>query len=82
MVLARPFMFARAMRRDGGVRRSEEYIETARAAAKKSKNPYVSVLWTEGGAQPALEEATKLTFGYPAMVAISFDKKASASRAL
>lgn len=54
----------------------EEYIEKVRGAAKKSRNPYLSVIWTEGGAQPALEEATGLTFGYPAVVAISVEKKA------
>lgn len=32
-------------------------------------------MWTEGGAQPALEQATGLTFGYPALVAVSVEKK-------
>ena len=54
----------------------EDYIEKVRGAAKKSRNPYLSIIWTEGGAQPALEEATGLTFGYPAVVAISVEKKA------
>ena len=55
----------------------EDYIEKARGAAKKSRNPYLSVIWTEGGAQPAFEEATGLTFGFPALVAISIEKKVS-----
>lgn len=59
--------------------RREEYIEKVRGAAKKSRNPYLSVIWTEGGAQPALEEATGLTFGYPAVIAVSVEKKARAS---
>ena len=46
-----------------------------RGAAKKSKNPYLTVMWSEGGAQPALEEATGLTFGYPALIAVSVEKK-------
>lgn len=54
----------------------EEYIEKVRAAARKSRNPYLSVMWTEGGAQPELEKAMGLTFGYPAAVAISVEKKA------
>lgn len=58
-------------------RNREGYIETVRGAAKKSRNPYLSLMWTEGGAQPALEEATGLTFGYPAVIAISVEKKAS-----
>lgn len=53
----------------------EEYLEKVRGAAKKSRNPYLSVMWTEGGAQPALEQATGLTFGYPALVAVSVEKK-------
>lgn len=53
----------------------EEYIEKVRGAAKKSKNPYLTVMWSEGGAQPALEEATGLTFGYPALIAVSVEKK-------
>lgn len=55
----------------------EEYIEKVRGAAKKSRNPYLSVIWSEGGAQPALEGATGLTFGYPAVIAVSVEKKAS-----
>ena len=46
-----------------------------RGAAKKSKNPYLTVMWSEGGAQPALEEAMGLTFGYPALIAVSVEKK-------
>lgn len=53
----------------------EDYIEKVRSAAKKSRNPYLSVMWTEGGAQPALEKAMGLTFGYPAVIAISVEKK-------
>lgn len=53
----------------------EEYIAKVRNAAKKSKNPYVSVIWSEAGAQPALEEAAGLTFGFPALVALSVEKK-------
>ncbi|CAM9499066.1 unnamed protein product, partial [Choristocarpus tenellus] len=56
----------------------EEYLEKVKAGAKKSKNPYLSLMWSEGGAQLALEEATGLTFGFPALVAISVDKKAYA----
>ncbi|CAN0508188.1 unnamed protein product, partial [Laminaria digitata] len=56
----------------------EEYIEKVRGAAKKSRNPYLTVMWSEGGAQPALEEATGLTFGYPALIAVSVEKKAFA----
>ncbi|CAM9582877.1 unnamed protein product [Ectocarpus fasciculatus] len=62
---------------DSGKAGREGYIETVRGAAKKSRNPYLSLMWTEGGAQPALEEATGLTFGYPAVIAISVEKKAS-----
>ncbi|CAN0535054.1 unnamed protein product, partial [Ectocarpus sp. 12 AP-2014] len=61
---------------DSGKAGREGYIETVRGAAKKSRNPYLSLMWTEGGAQPALEEATGLTFGYPAVIAISVEKKA------
>eukprot|EP00752_Nemacystus_decipiens_P009328 g8336.t1 len=63
---------------DSGKAGREEYIEKVRGAAKKSRNPYLSVIWTEGGAQPALEEATGLTFGYPAVIAVSVEKKAFA----
>ncbi|CAM9505524.1 unnamed protein product [Ascophyllum nodosum] len=63
---------------DSGKAGREDYIEKARGAAKKSRNPYLSVIWTEGGAQPAFEEPTGLTFGFPALVAISIEKKAFA----
>lgn len=56
----------------------EEYIEKVRNAAKKSRNPYVSVIWSEGGAQPEMEQAVGMTFGYPALVAMSIEKKVSA----
>eukprot|EP00904_Undaria_pinnatifida_P007296 jgi/Undpi1/3697/HiC_scaffold_16.g07067.m1 len=67
---------------DSGKAGREEYIEKVRAAAKKSRNPYLSVMWSEGGAQPALEEAMGLTFGYPALVAVSVEKKAFAVHVL
>jgi len=35
-------------------------------------------LWSEGGAQPTLESALELTFGYPALVAYSMDRHAFA----
>ena len=35
----------------------------------------VSVMWTEGGAQPKLEAVTDMTFGYPALVAVHLQKK-------
>lgn len=50
-------------------------MEKVRGAAKKSKNPYLSVIWSEGGAQPELEAAAGLTFGFPALVALSVEKK-------
>lgn len=56
----------------------DEYMEKVRGAAKKSKNPYLSVIWSEGGAQPELEAAAGLTFGFPALVALSVEKKAFA----
>ncbi|CAM9636302.1 unnamed protein product [Discosporangium mesarthrocarpum] len=63
---------------DSGKAGREEYLEKVIKGAKKSKNPYLSLMWTEGGAQPAIEEAMGLTFGFPALVAMSVDKKAYA----
>ncbi|CAN0229310.1 unnamed protein product [Pylaiella littoralis] len=63
---------------DSGKAGREEYIEKVKKAAKKSRNPYLNVIWSEGGAQSALEEATGLTFGYPAVIAVSVEKKAFA----
>lgn len=35
-------------------------------------------LWLEGSSQPSLESALEMTFGYPAVVALSLDRKAYA----
>lgn len=43
-----------------------------------AKHPAISVLWSEGNAQPGLEAAFQLTFGFPAVVAYSLDRGAGA----
>jgi protein disulfide-isomerase A6 len=50
------------------------HVAIVQAVAKKF--PSVSVLWSEGTAQPDLEQAFGLTFGYPAVVAYTMDRRA------
>jgi len=52
-----------------------QYQETLAEVAKKFRGTPFNFLWYEGGAQPALEKATDLTFGFPAVVAVHSKKK-------
>lgn len=42
--------------------------------AKKHRKAPIRIMWTEGGAQPATEAALGLTFGFPAVAALSKEK--------
>lgn len=42
--------------------------------AKKHRKAPIRIMWTEGGAQPATESALGLTFGFPAVAALSKEK--------
>jgi len=48
------------------------------SVSKSFRGSAYSFIWFEGGSQPALEEALEMTFGYPAMVALSLDRQAYA----
>ncbi|CAN0017665.1 unnamed protein product [Phaeothamnion confervicola] len=63
---------------DSGKAGREAYLEALGAAAKKVRPDLFSFLWSEGGAQPGLEEAFGLTFGWPVVVAYSGEKSAFA----
>lgn len=52
-----------------------QYLDTLGAVAKSLRGSPYSFAWSEGGAQMKLEEDMGLTFGYPAAVVISAEKK-------
>jgi len=63
---------------DSGKAGREEYLERLVQVAKKVRGKPFSFFWFEGTAQPAAEEAYGLTFGFPALVAVSAEKGAYA----
>lgn len=56
----------------------EAYLDTLTKASKKLKSTSFVTMWSEAGAQSALEQDFGLTFGFPAMVAFSAEKNAYA----
>lgn len=55
----------------------EKYNETMTAVAKSFRGTPFDFLWFEGGnAQTKLEQALDLTFGFPAVVALSLERNA------
>jgi protein disulfide-isomerase A6 len=61
---------------DSGVDGRMAYQETLAKVAKSFRGSAFSFLWFEGTAQPDLENAFDLTFGFPAVAAFSMDKEA------
>lgn len=59
---------------DSGAAGRKEYLNTLEAAAKSLRGKPLSFLWSEGGAQPELEQAMEVTFGYPALVVLAKEK--------
>lgn len=59
---------------DTGKSGREAYLTTLLEVAKKNRKGPFRLFWTEGGAQPAAEEALGLTFGFPAVAALSKEK--------
>jgi protein disulfide-isomerase A6 len=63
---------------DSGAAGREAYLQSLSKVAKTFRKNF-SFLWFEGGtAQTELEEALGLTFGFPALVALSLDRQALA----
>jgi len=52
-----------------------KYKDVMAGAAKAVRGMPFQFLWFEGSAQPDLENSLELTFGFPAVAAISMDKK-------
>ena len=63
---------------DSGADGRNNYLEMLSLVAKQSRGGTFQFLWFEGGSQPELEEALELTFGYPAVAALSVDRQAYA----
>lgn len=60
---------------DSGATGRNKYLDTIQAVSKSFRKNFRFV-WLEGGTQAQLEDAFGLTFGYPAVVALSMEKKA------
>lgn len=52
-----------------------KYLDTLTAVAKRMRGSPFNFAWSEGGVQSKLEEMMGLTFGYPAAVVLSTEKK-------
>ena len=62
---------------DSGATGRNNYKDLISKVSKTFRGSAFSFLWFEGGSsQPQLEEALELTFGFPAIVALSMDRKA------
>jgi len=55
-----------------------KYRDLLATVSKTFRGSAFSFLWFEGTSQPELEKALELTFGFPALVALSVDRKAYA----
>ncbi|KAF0682671.1 Aste57867_25230 [Aphanomyces stellatus] len=60
---------------DGGAAARNAYLKEIEGAAKLVRGKPFRFGWVQGGDQSKLEAAFDLTFGYPAVVAISLDKQ-------
>jgi protein disulfide-isomerase A6 len=58
------------------------YLDTLASLAKEFRGKPLSFVWSEGGAQPDLENALGVTTGYPALSVISSEKKIGATQKL
>lgn len=52
----------------------QKYLKMLKGVAKAYKDRPFSWFWSEGGAQPELEEALAVSYGYPAFVAVAPEK--------
>lgn len=60
---------------DSGKEARNEYLNQLQMVAQKLTGKRFVFLWSEGTAQSEFESALELGFGYPAVVALSVDKK-------
>lgn len=63
---------------DSGAAGRNKYRDTLASLAKSFRGSAFQFLWFEGGSQSDLEQALELTFGYPALVALSLERQAYA----
>jgi protein disulfide-isomerase A6 len=63
---------------DSGAAGRNKYRDLLGTVGKSFRGSPVTFLWFEGSTQPALEEAMELSFGFPALVAVSMDREAYA----
>lgn len=63
---------------DSGAAGRNKYRDTLASMAKSFRGSAYHFLWFEGGSQSDLEQALEMTFGYPALVALSLDRQAYA----
>uniref|UniRef100_I2CQT3 protein disulfide-isomerase n=1 Tax=Nannochloropsis gaditana (strain CCMP526) TaxID=1093141 RepID=I2CQT3_NANGC len=59
---------------DTGKKGREDYLAVLMEVAQKNRKAPFRLFWSEAGAQSAAEEALGLTFGFPAVAALSKDK--------
>ena len=61
---------------ESGVEGRNKYLDMLAAVSKTFRGTAFAFLWVEGGTQYDLEQTMELTFGYPAIVALSLDRQA------
>ncbi|KAL0587064.1 hypothetical protein ABG067_003404 [Albugo candida] len=60
---------------EGGKAVRESYINVLQEASKLVRGKPFRFGWIQGGDQPEIERAFELSFGFPSLVAVSFDRK-------
>ena len=60
---------------DSSAKDRERYLATLAEVAKGFRSAPLSFLWSEGTAQPALEQALGINFGFPTVAVVSMAKK-------
>jgi protein disulfide-isomerase A6 len=63
---------------DSGAAGRNKYRDMLASVAKGFRGSAYQFLWFEGGSQSDLEQSLEMTFGYPALVALSLDRQAYA----
>jgi protein disulfide-isomerase A6 len=67
---------------DSSAKARQGYLDTLGSAAKEFRGTPLSFMWSEGGAQEALEKQLDINFAYPTIAVLSASKKVYAVQKL
>ena len=60
---------------DSSAKERNKYLDILKNGSKSSRGKPIYFLWSQGGDQFDFEEQMHLSFGYPAVVALNYNKK-------